>query len=85
MIRDYDQAMFLIGACFDGSGINASETLKNENFQPHPALGALLEWHAEHAATPQVRNAAIRARTIFQVWEHSNKDKVEQLSLFYSE
>ena len=25
MTSDYDQAMFLIGACFEGSGINAAE------------------------------------------------------------
>ena len=35
--------MFLIGACFEGSGINASDTLNNPNFRPHPALGALLD------------------------------------------
>ena len=28
----------MIGACYDGSGINASDTLKNENFKPHVAL-----------------------------------------------
>ena len=44
MLQDYDQASFLIGACFDDSGINASDTLNNDRFQPHPALGALLEW-----------------------------------------
>jgi putative DNA methylase len=29
MTSDYDQAMFLIGACIEGSGINANETLNN--------------------------------------------------------
>ena len=85
MARDYDQAMFLIGACFDGSGINVSDTLRNENFQPHPALGALLDWHAERAVQPAVRNAAVRAQTIFQSWERSHKDQVEQPSLFDNE
>ena len=85
MVRDYDQAMFLIGACFDGSGINVSDTLRNENFQPHPALGALLDWHAERAAQPEVRNAAVRAQTIFQSWQRSHKDQVEQPSLFDNE
>ena len=85
MARDYDQAMFLIGACFDGSGINASDTLRNEKFRPHPALGALLGWHAERAAQLKVRNAAVRAQTIFQSWERSHKDQVEQPSLFDNE
>ena len=85
MARDYDQAMFLIGACFDGSGINVSDTLRNENFQPHPALGALLDWHAERAAQPEVRNAAARAQTIFQNWQRSHKDQAGQLPLFDDE
>ena len=42
----------LIGACFDGSGINASDTLKNENFKPHAALKSLLEWLASNGADP---------------------------------
>src|SRR5439155_13833527 len=83
MVSDYDQAMVLIGACFDGSGINASETLKNENFKPHPALGALLEWHARRTGTQDVRNAAARALAIFQVWERAHPEQVTQLSLFY--
>jgi putative DNA methylase len=82
MTSDYDQAMFLIGACYDGSGINAAETLKNENFRPHPALKALLEWHARRGAEQQVRNAASRALTIYQSWEHAHEDQVKQLSFF---
>ena len=42
----------LIGACYDGSGINASDTLKNENFKPHPALKSLLEWLSKRGAEP---------------------------------
>jgi hypothetical protein len=82
MVSDYDQAMFLIGACVDGSGINASDTLKNDNFKPHPALGALLEWHARRGATQEVRNAGARAHAIYQAWERSHQDQVKQLSLF---
>ena len=83
MVSDYDQAMFLIGACFDGSGINASDTLRNENFKPHPALGSLLEWHARRGAEQDVRNAAARALAIFQGWERSHPEEVKQLSLVY--
>ncbi len=54
---DYDQAMYLIGACYDGRGINASDTLNNENFRPHPALKSLLEWHAKRGASQDIRNA----------------------------
>ena len=82
MVSDYDQAMFLIGACFDGSGINTAETLKNENFKPHPALGALLEWHARRGASQEVRNAGARALAIFQSWERSHPEKAKQLPLF---
>lgn len=83
MVSDYDQVMFLVGACFDGSGINATETLKNDNFKPHPALGALLEWHARRGANQEIRNAAARALAIFQAWERSHPEQVKQLSLFY--
>jgi len=82
MTSDYDQAMFLIGACYDGSGINAAETLKNENFRPHPALKALLEWHSRRGAKQDVRNAASRALSIYQNWENTHQDQVKQLSFF---
>lgn len=82
MTSDYDQAMFLIGACYDGSGINAAETLKNENFRPHPALKALLEWHSRRGAKQEVRNAAARALSIYQNWESTHQDQVKQLSFF---
>jgi putative DNA methylase len=82
MTSDYDQAIFLIGACYDGSGINAAETLKNENFRPHPALKALLEWHSRRGAKQEVRNAASRALSIYQNWETTHQDQVKQLSFF---
>ena len=82
MTSDYDQAMFLIGACFEGSGINASETLSNPNFQPHPALGALLSWFKNHGATSQTRSAAVTASMLYSNWESKNQSKVKQLSLF---
>ncbi len=82
MTSDYDQAMFLIGACYDDSGINAAETLKNENFRPHPALKALLEWHSQRGAEPDVRNAASRAVSIYQNWENTHQDQIKQLSFF---
>jgi putative DNA methylase len=79
---DYDQAMFLIGACFEGSGINASETLNNENFRPHPALGAILTWFKTHGAGSPIRNAATVAAQLYRSWESKNQAKVQQLSLF---
>lgn len=83
--RDYDQAMVMIGACHDASGINAADTLKNENFKPHPALGALLDWHARNAATQTVRNAAARALHIYQDWERRHPDQARQMSFFEGE
>lgn len=79
---DYDQAMFLIGACFEGSGINASETLSNENFKPHTALSAILTWFKTHGADSSVRNAAITATQLYRNWESKNQTKVQQLSFF---
>lgn len=82
LTADLDQALVIIGACFDGSGINASDTLKNENFKPHPALKSLLEWLSKRGQTQSMRNAASRALTIYNNWAASNKDQVRQLSLF---
>lgn len=84
MTSDYDQAMFFIGACFEGSGINATETLSNPNFQPHPALGALLTWFKTHGADSQIRSAAVRASMLYSQWESKNQAKVRQLTLFES-
>ena len=82
MISDYDQAMFFIGACFEASGINASETLNNPNFLPHPALGAILTWFKTHGADSPTRNAASLALQLYRSWEGKNQAKAAQLSLF---
>jgi hypothetical protein len=82
MTSDYDQAMFFVGACHEGSGINASETLNNPNFRPHPALGALLQWFRTHGGDTHTRNAASIAAQLFTTWLSRHADKVEQLLLF---
>ena len=79
---DLDQTFVLIGACYDGSGINAVDTLKNENFKPHAALKSLLEWMSKRGQTQQMRNAASRAVSIYNSWAASNKEQVQQLSFF---
>jgi hypothetical protein len=85
LTSDLDQAMVLIGACFDGSGINAADTLKNENFKPHAALKPLLEWLSKRGANSQTRNAASRALTIYNNWAVSNQQQVQQMSMFLDE
>ncbi|MCU6432610.1 DUF1156 domain-containing protein [Undibacterium sp. Jales W-56] len=82
LTSDLDQALVLIGACYDGSGINASDTLKNENFKPHVALKPLLEWLSRRAANPPARNAASRAVSIFNNWAATQAPKPLQGSLF---
>lgn len=79
---DFEQAMFLIGASFEGSGINVSETLNNDNFAPHPALGGLLDWFGRRGGDAQIRGAALRARQLYAAWEQKNAAKVKQLNLF---
>ena len=86
MTSDYDQAAFLIGACFEGSGINANETLNNTNLKPHQALSALLTWHMTHGATNQIRNSAAIASNLYRTWKSKHQTpKHKQLSLFFSE
>jgi SAM-dependent methyltransferase len=79
---DLDQALVLIGACFDNSGINASDTLKNENFKPHVALKPLLEWLQRNGPDQATRNAALRAATIYNTWAASLGPQPSQGTLF---
>ena len=71
-----------MGACFDESGINAADTLKNENFKPHVALKPLLDWLQKHSATSPLRNAASRAASIYNAWAATQTTKPQQASLF---
>ena len=79
---DLDQALVLIGACVDGSGINASDTLKNDNFTPHVALKPLLEWMHRNGPDQMTRNAASRAVSIYNAWHASKAPQPSQGSLF---
>jgi putative DNA methylase len=82
LTSDLDQALVLIGACFDGSGINASDTMKNENFKPHVALKPLLEWLHENGPDQASRNAASRAVSIYNGWAATQAVKPTQGALF---
>ncbi|PRW92718.1 DUF1156 domain-containing protein [Pseudomonas fluorescens] len=82
LISDLDQALVLIGACVDGSGVNASDTLKNENFKAHVALKPLLEWLQKNGPDQITRNAASRALSIYITWQSSQAPKPRQVSLF---
>jgi adenine-specific DNA methylase len=82
LTSDLDQALVLIGACFDGSGINASDTLKNDNFKPHVALKPLLEWLHRNSPDQTTRNAASRAVSIYNAWHASLAPQPAQGSLF---
>ncbi|MDR1873421.1 MAG: hypothetical protein LBQ90_00195 [Synergistaceae bacterium] len=79
---DMDQALVLIGACFDGSGVNAMETLANENFKAHPALKNLLEWFNKHGPDSVSKKAAERAISIFNMWSQKKDSRSRQLRLF---
>jgi hypothetical protein len=85
LTSDYEQAWFLTGACFDGSGIDAQATLYNDNFKPHPALRGLLEWLGRNSCDEHTRNAAVRAKTLFDLWANDNRSKTQQLSFFDEE
>ncbi len=82
LTSDFDQALVLIGACVDGSGINASDTLKNENFTPHVALKPLLDWLQKNGPDQTTRNAASRAVSIHNAWQASQAPQPAQASLF---
>ncbi|MBO7412005.1 MAG: DUF1156 domain-containing protein, partial [Ottowia sp.] len=85
LTTDLDQALVLIGACFDGSGISALDTLKNGNFKPHVALQPLLEWLHGNGPDLTTRNAASRALSIYRAWRASQTPQPVQGSLFDDE
>lgn len=82
LTSDMDQALVLIGACVDGSGIVAADTLRNENFKPHVALKPLLEWLRRNGPDQVTRNAASRAVTIYNAWAAAQVAQPAQASLF---
>jgi putative DNA methylase len=83
MARDFDQTMFLVGACFEGSGVRVEDTLNSPNFAPHPATGELVDWLVRHGGSQEIKQAAQRARTIYRNWLAQNKGKAEeQMKLF---
>ena len=85
MARDFDQTMFLVGGCFEGSNIRVTDTLDSPNFAPHPATAELVDWLARHGGSQEIRFAAQRARTIYRDWlakDENKKKALEQLKLF---
>lgn len=72
----------MVGACVEGSGINANDTLRNGNFKPHVALKNLLEWLSKHLPDQNHREAARRAGTILRTWFDNNRPNKGQMDLF---
>ncbi len=83
MSRDFDQTYFLIGACYDDSGIKVSDTLNSGSFLPHPAISELLDWFGKHGSDAAVKDAARRAKQIYSTWLAKNtKEVLVQKTLF---
>ena len=78
MARDFDQSMFLVGACYENSGIRVQDTLNSPSFIPHPATGDLLNWISRHGGDEDMKNAAGMAKQIYKTWQTKNKPKVEE-------
>jgi adenine-specific DNA methylase len=83
MSRDFDQSYFLIGACYDESGIKVSDTLDSGGFAPHPAIPDLLDWFGMHGSDTDMKAAARRAKQIYSAWLAKNtKGIMVQHTLF---
>jgi putative DNA methylase len=81
--RDLDQAFYLIGACYDASGINVKKELRSGDFKPHPALGDLLSWLSAYGPDDQFRSASLTARQLYNSWAAENQTLMaKQLSIF---
>lgn len=77
MSRDFDQTLFLVGACFPSSGIRVDETLNNPNFDPHPAIPDLLEWMAARSTLDETQRAARTAKQLYTKWLSDHKAKAD--------
>jgi hypothetical protein len=75
--RDFDQVMFMVGACYEGSGIKLSDTLDNPNFKPHPATESVLDWLTRHGGNSTIKSAAQTALQLYRSWVAKNQKKVE--------
>lgn len=83
MARDFDQAMFLVGACFEDSGIRVHDTLNSPQFKPHPATADIIGWLTKHGGSAQIKTAARLAKQLYDKWLAANKPKVDvQRTLF---
>ncbi|TVP96591.1 MAG: DUF1156 domain-containing protein [Planctomycetaceae bacterium] len=83
MARDFDQTYFVIGACYEDSGIKLSDTLNSGKFIPHPATSDLLDWFVNHGCDPAMKAAAKRAKQIYASWlTRNSKQPSNQPSLF---
>lgn len=80
MSRDFDQTLFLVGACFRDSGIRVEDTLNNTNFEPHPAIPDLLDWMSERGGTPEIRTASRTAKTLYSRWLGEHKAKADAVT-----
>jgi SAM-dependent methyltransferase len=83
-VSDYDQALFCVGACHEGSGIDLGAVLADPRFHPHESLGPLLEWHAHRGATETIRDAAARALTIWKSRRPHEKEKIVQATFTFN-
>ncbi|MGG0940182.1 DUF1156 domain-containing protein [Brevibacillus centrosporus] len=80
---DLDQTLFLMGACFENSGINVKDVLSKPDFYLHPAVIPLLDWFIRNGGTSAIRAASIKAYQICVSWQERNQEKVtEQLVMF---
>ena len=61
MARDFDQTMFLVGGCVEGSNIRVTDTLDNPNFAPHPATAELVDWLTRHGGSQEINRRSTRS------------------------
>lgn len=81
--HDLDQVLFLIGACYENSGINLTEVLSKPDINIHPSVVSILDWFKRNGGNSEIKNAAIKAHRIYVSWieRHPNRAP-KQLDLF---
>ena len=83
MARDFDQTMFLVGGCVEGSNIRVTDTLDSPNFAPHPATAELVDWLTRHGGSQEIKVRRSTRPDDLSGLAGKNKAKAqEQMQLF---
>ncbi len=80
---DLDQAHFLIGAAFPGSGLKIEDELNNPHFKINKSVDEILKWYAAAGDSAAIRTAAETSLQLAEHWRsRRGRPGAVQMTLF---